>query len=290
MAALERERSGGSNMGNWNLAVVSLALMGLVHVHCGGGSSGSSAQEGLPSFAGGSGGDSGQQAGIQDLDTDGSGTVTPGEWSALGGSAETYAICDVNDDGILSNNEVQTCSIFDTEDADPQGADGCAPGTLTCDGADLLECLTDGSQYIRIDECLGSFYCDASVGACVCVPQCDGKECGINGCGGNCGSCDAPQTACEAGLCVCTPACDGKSCGDDGCGGECGACAEGEQCAEDGTCVVPGVCNAPPGGTGGGVGDVAKDIPWQGSDGGQINLHDFCGEKQVIVMIETAAW
>ncbi len=47
---------------------------------------------------------------------------------------------------------------------------------------------------------------------------------------------------------------------------------------------------APPGGTGVGVGDVAKDIPWQGSDGGQINLHDFCGEKQVIVMIETAAW
>jgi len=36
----------------------------------------------------------------------------------------------------------------------------------------------------------------------------------------------------------CTPNCGGKSCGDDGCGGSCGACNEDFVCQE-GTCVCP---------------------------------------------------
>jgi len=43
-------------------------------------------------------------------------------------------------------------------------------------------------------------------GACVCQPECDGKECGDDGCGGTCGSC-AGQDACVGGLCVCQAAC-----------------------------------------------------------------------------------
>ena len=268
-----------------NLGVVMLALVGCLHLHCDGGESGESAPQGLPD------GEAGSVAGVGDLDTDGSGTVSVEEWSALGGNQETYDVCDANQDGMLSNNEVQTCSLLNPDDTGPSvGAEGCEPGAIVCDGADLLECITDGSKYDRIDECIGAFYCDASVGACVCVPACEGKTCGDNGCGGTCGSCDTPQTACSAGVCVCEPACDGKTCGDDGCGSVCGACAEGEECAEDGSCVVPGVCDAPEGGTGVNVGDISKNVPWQGSDGSQVNLHDFCGEKQVIVMIETAAW
>ncbi len=100
-----------------------------------------------------------------------------------------------------------------------------------------------------------------------CVAQCAGKECGPDGCGGECGTCaggeqcvsgtckcvendhkaccgDAvcwydscgvvgEQTAdcpygCTEGKCLdCTPDCTGKECGDDGCGGECGTCAPG---------------------------------------------------------------
>jgi hypothetical protein len=37
---------------------------------------------------------------------------------------------------------------------------------------------------------------------------------------------------------ACIPSCDGKSCGDDGCGGLCGACADGEFC-DDGVCGPP---------------------------------------------------
>jgi hypothetical protein len=35
----------------------------------------------------------------------------------------------------------------------------------------------------------------------------------------------------------CTPDCAGKECGDDGCGGSCGMCAEGESC-QDGQCAT----------------------------------------------------
>ena len=31
---------------------------------------------------------------------------------------------------------------------------------------------------------------------------------------------------------LCTPNCDGKTCGDDGCGGVCGVCADGESCSD----------------------------------------------------------
>ncbi len=78
--------------------------------------------------------------------------------------------------------------------------------------------------------------CDA--GACVsCIPQCDGKTCGPDGCGGVCGTC-APGQPCLGQNC-CAPMCDGIACGGDGCGGVCGTCAPGESCDA-------GVCNCVP--------------------------------------------
>ena len=76
-----------------------------------------------------------------------------------------------------------------------------------------------------------------------CVPACEGKDCGGDGCGGLCGSCGANES-CTAGLCACVPACEGKTCGDDGCGGSCGLCASGESCVEGGCVCVP-TCTAP---------------------------------------------
>jgi len=42
----------------------------------------------------------------------------------------------------------------------------------------------------------------------------------------------------ELAIDVCIPNCEGKDCGDDGCGGGCGVCGEGEACDSDGTCVA----------------------------------------------------
>ena len=65
-----------------------------------------------------------------------------------------------------------------------------------------------------------SWVLDGPSPAC-CAAECEGKECGQDGCGGSCGLCPGPQDVCTAGQCECLPECDGKECGDDGCGGDC---------------------------------------------------------------------
>lgn len=96
-----------------------------------------------------------------------------------------------------------------------------------------------------------------------CAPQCDGKDCGADGCGGSCGACQGP---CVAGECVCEPSCDDVECGGDGCGGTCGACAPGSACA-DGTCVcIPDCAGAECGddGCGGTCGSCGAGLGCQG--------------------------
>jgi len=100
-----------------------------------------------------------------------------------------------------------------------------------------------------------------------CQPNCEGKECGSDGCGGSCGEClEDWNFECVEGVCVCVPDCscpDGgtKWCGDDGCAGMCGECpevpcddpcgpskcwegdCEGKQCGPDGMGGSCGECD-----------------------------------------------
>jgi len=69
-----------------------------------------------------------------------------------------------------------------------------------------------------------------------CQPMCTGKDCGSDGCGGSCGTCDL-GTQCIGDLCVCAPDCTDKECGPNGCGGNCGACGADQVC-QDATCVT----------------------------------------------------
>jgi hypothetical protein len=59
---------------------------------------------------------------------------------------------------------------------------------------------------------------------CECVPNCQGRECGEDGCGGWCGRPCTYPNECHDGKCTCIPNCEGKECGqhNDGCGGPCG--------------------------------------------------------------------
>ena len=95
-------------------------------------------------------------------------------------------------------------------------------------------------------DCKTSSNCDAAGecyaidGVCTaCAPQCDGKECGEDACGGLCGTCPAAAPVCSAGVCgaKCEPSCSGKQCGADGCGGDCGSCTGITTCVA-GTCVA----------------------------------------------------
>jgi hypothetical protein len=71
-----------------------------------------------------------------------------------------------------------------------------------------------------------------------CTPNCAGRACGDNGCGGSCGTCTS-GTCSAQGSCVCTPNCAGRACGDNGCGGSCGPCTSGQSCGATGQCTWP---------------------------------------------------
>ncbi len=167
-------------------------------------------------------------------------------------------------------------SVKTTCDASGQCVDPCAgPKPLTCltatcgdDGcggtcgacATGSECISGQCQKMgSLDSCVGhcgstapsgcycmkgceaSGTCCADFGAtCTCKPNCTGKACGDDGCGGTCGVCPSNTPYCGAtGQCTatCTPKCSGKTCGDDGCGGACGTCASGSACAYTSQCV-----------------------------------------------------
>jgi hypothetical protein len=82
--------------------------------------------------------------------------------------------------------------------------------------------------------------CKGYTGETACTPNCSGKLCGDNGCGGSCGTCTGGKTCNASGQCVssCTPNCAGKTCGDNGCGGACGTCTGGKTCNASGQCVA----------------------------------------------------
>lgn len=68
-----------------------------------------------------------------------------------------------------------------------------------------------------------------------CVPDCDGKNCGDDGCDGSCGVCVTGEE-CKDGICVRPPDCEGKNCGPDGSDGSCGVCGGFETCGKTGQC------------------------------------------------------
>eukprot|EP00010_Vexillifera_abyssalis_P007987 CAMPEP_0201549636 /NCGR_PEP_ID=MMETSP0173_2-20130828/6082_1 /ASSEMBLY_ACC=CAM_ASM_000268 /TAXON_ID=218659 /ORGANISM="Vexillifera sp., Strain DIVA3 564/2" /LENGTH=1139 /DNA_ID=CAMNT_0047959369 /DNA_START=56 /DNA_END=3475 /DNA_ORIENTATION=+ len=73
-----------------------------------------------------------------------------------------------------------------------------------------------------------------------CTPDCTGRECGSNGCGGSCSpGCSSGFGCNTSGQCVaqCQPNCAGKNCGSDGCGGTCSpGCSASQVCSNSGVC------------------------------------------------------
>lgn len=126
--------------------------------------------------------------------------------------------------------------------ADPTGASPMECGascTPVCGGK---QCGADGCGG-SCGTCQAGASCSAA-GQCVtaCAPSCAGKQCGPDGCGGQCGQCTSVQTCGASGQCedgACQPACGGRQCGADGCGGSCGFCAAGQTCGADGRCEDP---------------------------------------------------
>ncbi len=134
------------------------------------------------------------------------------------------------------------------------GDGACGEGE-TCENcaADCGECCGDGVCNADQREtcvtcaadcaCAEGETCDMAANACVadCTPDCAGRACGADGCGGECGACEGDLRCDADGQCVAAP----DACGD-------GACGEGEDCSNclddcpcaDGQACERGVCAA----------------------------------------------
>ncbi|MBM4356057.1 MAG: serine/threonine protein kinase, partial [Deltaproteobacteria bacterium] len=115
-------------------------------------------------------------------------------------------------------------------------------GRVICSSSGKCECIPSCEGRMcggdgcggSCGECLGS-QDECRDGECICVPRCPGRECGPDGCGGVCGTCDVSRPECHDGRCECIPSCQGRVCGSNGCGGVCGECPPGDSC-KDGSC------------------------------------------------------
>jgi hypothetical protein len=170
-----------------------------------------------------------------------------------------------------------------------QSTADCPPGQQ-CNAVTGL-CVACGS----CGTCSGGFKCDVSLsdgdGAYTCdpcVPNCAGKECGDNGCGGLCGQCPVGLD-CVEGICEekCNSAlCFGKECGPADCPTGClgkgdekckgfGECPEGTKCdPNSNNCVTCKInCGDCPEGWYCAAGNICQENPCAGKEcGGE------CGE------------
>lgn len=141
------------------------------------------------------------------------------------------------------------------------GDDGCGgncgtcPANHTCQVGKCVPLSAEPNPMSCVGNCggsaIGGCYCTPACKeagnccndfdtVCKCTPKCDGKQCGSDGCGGNCGNCPADKKFCDGNqqcTAACTPKCSGVACGDDSCGGTCGTCQSGSTCAWTQQCV-----------------------------------------------------
>jgi hypothetical protein len=143
--------------------------------------------------------------------------TTEGEGFCMaGGSASKYSCA--------SSTECTSpakCIIF------PDPFVGC--GTHSC--ASNANCLINGIQYACVNGTCQFTVCATPCaclgGGCTCVPQCQGKICGDDGCGGSCGTCPLHAFCSRDGShCIC----DFVTCA-----GTC--CAEHQVCYQNACCT-----------------------------------------------------
>jgi len=139
----------------------------------------------------------------------------------------------------------------------------------------------------------------------VCVPQCEGKECGEDGCGGEC-ACAGENEVCIDEQCICMPDCSCDGGGeiwcttDDGCGGLCpglndecpGAPCDGADPCGDPQCPEAdcGSKECGPDGIGGSCGDCAPaEVCFQGQCTDSCDDESFqsCCENNVAVWCDS---
>jgi len=132
------------------------------------------------------------------------------------------------------------CIAGCVDECEPPGKGMCSGnGRVVCGQFDSDDCLEWSEPLACSGECVD--------GECFCIPDCAGKECGVDGCGGTCGTCQ-PGLTCKNYVCVegpsaeCLPG-EGEEV-------DCGLCGKQmRSCSADGIwgawseCVGEGLCS-----------------------------------------------
>ncbi|MBW2699201.1 MAG: putative metal-binding motif-containing protein [Deltaproteobacteria bacterium] len=164
-------------------------------------------------------------------------------------------VCDGDADGVFG----PACNGADCDDQHGgvhPGADELCGDQLDndCDGVTDPAALCD--DLCALIDCPDGMACDPSTGECVpiCAEQCQGKECGPDGCGGSCGLCPTGEFCNRQGLCEsgCVDACAAGSrscignavvtCADEN-GDGCTEWSEPQACAPEQVCT-DGACES----------------------------------------------
>jgi hypothetical protein len=96
---------------------------------------------------------------------------------------------------------VEGVSLVLLEDA----GDGCMASSCVAGGMGLLEVEVQAqTQYFLLVDGVGGSEGELSLTASCCVPDCEGKSCGDDGCGGTCGVCDDGML-CSSEQCIDLP-------------------------------------------------------------------------------------
>jgi len=139
------------------------------------------------------------------------------------GVCECVSDCDAAGDKRCAGNTVQICTIL-------VAAPECRKWQNEKECINGAECV-DG-------KCEGGCHAQNCQGCCTSIGDCKAGNstdfCGKDG--ETCSYCAGGFDECIDGECTCVPQCEGKQCGDDGCQGSCGDCPAGKECDADGQC------------------------------------------------------
>jgi hypothetical protein len=162
-------------------------------------------------------------------------TCQNGECVACSPSCQPGQRCNANGRCVCDDESCPHGCCDGNETCQPGGANGvCGSGGRACQNCQQLgdECVA-GVCVCTLQSCPNGC-CDEGPGN---PGRCFPNQVPLCGVGGElCVSCTG-NNACDAqGQCVCSPNCVGKTCGPDGCGGVCGTCRPGETCTATGQC------------------------------------------------------
>lgn len=185
--------------------------------------------------------------------------VSRGEYAIMAASLSPCFCSSVKcDKGCACNQENYSCETSTVQTgADPGGQVAGSSGVDAGSSGQSMDAWTEGQSTDDESDGSGSGQSDdqdAVSSTSACTPYCYNKQCGIDGCGGNCGTCPGGYYCGDKNLCwpICyTVSCElgGYECGTfpqtgPGCEGIttlCGSCSAGKSCV-NGKCVCVPSC------------------------------------------------